>query len=159
MQNQKDQSGIKKFRLSYLLAFRVIWATTGQKYSLRKYFLERIKLWSRTYAVFLKIVQLREQTWDLLVFVYFSILKQRLRPLSYCAPPFIIPLVCQFIFSLCRFLKPGCFFKWGCRSRVWLGTKNWQQTGQCAEIKRFRCSCCCLWCCCSGVNILKVLDL
>ena len=27
------------------------------------------------------------RTWDLLVFVYFLSLKQRLRPLCYCAPP------------------------------------------------------------------------
>ena len=37
-------------------------------------------------AVFFKGAQAEGQTWDLLVFVYFLSLTQRLRPLGYCAP-------------------------------------------------------------------------
>ena len=38
---------------------------------------------------FFKGAQAGRQTWDLLVLIYFLSLKQRLRPLGYCAPPII----------------------------------------------------------------------
>ena len=37
--------------------------------------------------IFLKIARVEGQTWYLMVFVYFLSLKQRLRPLGYCATP------------------------------------------------------------------------
>jgi len=40
----------------------------------------------RNLGVFLNGAQAGGRTWDLLVFVYFLSLKQRLRPLCYCAP-------------------------------------------------------------------------
>ena len=38
------------------------------------------------HLLFSKIAQAGRRTWDLLVFVYFLSLKQRHRPLGYCAP-------------------------------------------------------------------------
>ena len=40
----------------------------------------------RTVVSFFKGAQAGGQTWDLMVFVYFLSLMQRLRPLGYCAP-------------------------------------------------------------------------
>ena len=49
-----------------------------------------------TAYLFFKGAQAGGRTWDLLVFVYFLSLKQRLRPLGYCAPHLLLTfVVCQ----------------------------------------------------------------
>ena len=47
---------------------------------------------------FQKGAQAGGRTWDLLVFVYFLSLKQRLRPLGYCAPLSNVLNVCDSLF-------------------------------------------------------------